>query len=673
MSRAFSSKKTSSLPPPPTPNTIATSYSNRRQSPRSPLQDLNRISSSSNSSDASSCVSSEAPRGCLRFLASSSFKTPVHHRPKNISKISNSAPHELALKHSKSKSSKENFPKGNVGLQTKTLIPNKAKKNPPCIYQWQSGMKSGLMAGKKSNPSSALNEHGRILPALPSTPKELKQKQGALGGRNDNVSEPANLKSCHGDRNMTPLSKKFAGSDLDVTVYRDVEDNPNKSISRTPPIHNSVSPEVQCGPSLVSTTTTPACYAAGYIVSGVTDKRKCRPRGILTVEENYLSSAKMADNSVDEDEKKTKDIIKKDSPSLLPLPSEALVQWLSSPSSMGEKILNSKSEIGVNESQALAESTTIGSCTSPSSSSKTFWNVSDSSDLSSAAYGIRRKPKSSISPGRLSEFQVPFDSIMLPSYPSILFSPNSTPSWRAGSSENLIDENSPFSMNSIGSGNVIQTPQSDSSSDLHVGLSLAHADNQKEDNSNPDVNSLSEVLLLENFLFNSSAPLEDSVNSSFQFDCLTMPYESIDLSKLPKFLDDQDPWLSGSTIDNGSQYQMRISWREGLMSQVNELDEFDCCRCLSDEEDLVDDSGSNRLSGTQVNVEVDGAKKLNYDAVLTETEDNELEIDGFGKEMFPDLVSCSGAESISTDEGGLVTSRDDSDWTLCYLNKLFEV
>jgi hypothetical protein len=229
---------------------------------------------------------------------------------------------------------------------------------------------------------------------------------------------------------------------------------------------------------------------------------------------------------------------------------------------------------------------------------------------------------SSICPGSLSEFQVPFDSI--------LFSPKSSPRLREDSSENVIDENSPFSLNSIGSGNVIRTPQSDSSSDLHVGLSLAHEDNQKEDDFNPNFNSFSDVLLSENFLLGSSMPLEDSVNSSFQFDCL--PYESIDLSKLPKNLDDQEPWLSSSTVENGSQSQMSISWREGLMSQVNEVDEFDSCRCLSDEEDLADNScNSNRVSGTLVNIEVDDSKKPYCDVGLSETEDKDLVLDGLGK------------------------------------------
>ncbi|XP_020223021.1 uncharacterized protein LOC109805375 isoform X2 [Cajanus cajan] len=681
MSRAFSSKKSSTLPPPPTPITVASSCAKKKPSPRSPLQDLNRISSSSNSSYASSSVSTEAPKGCLRFLSSSSFRTPVH-RPKSLTKTPSSVPHAVALKQSKSNSSKENLPKGNSGIRTKTLASDKAqtrRKKPPCLYQWQPGKKSWSMTGQKSKPCSALNEHGKLLPRLPSASKELKHKEDILGGLNDNACEHAHLKLCLGDVNSTP-SKKVIGSYLgDVRVFEDVEENPNASISRTPPIHDSVSPEIQCGSSLVSKTTTPACYGAGYVVSGVADKRKCRPRGILTVERYYSGCDKLTANSSDDDEKKVMDTDDHASPSLLPLPTEAVVRWLSSPSNKGKKNPSQKFEHGLNQSQGLGESTTLASSTSLSSSSKTFWNVSDSSDLSCGADGIMRKISSLISPSGLAEFQVPSNYKLSPSYSSLLFSPNPTPICRAGSSGkskrdryNLIDENSPFSLNSFGSQNVIQTPESDCSSYLHVGLSLVHTDNLKGDDSNPDLNKSSKMLLSENFL-NSSILLEDSVNSSFQFDCLTVPHESIDLSKHPNFLDDQDPWLSSSTTENASQSQMRVSWREGLMSQLYELDEFDCCRCLSDEEEIANDSGTDRFSGPQVNVETNDGKKLNSDVGITETEDNELEIDGLGKDNISALISCSGAESISTDGGGLVASGEDPDWTLCHVNKLFEV
>lgn len=688
MNRAFSSKKYSSLPPPPTPITVASSSSaaaascaKKKRSPRSPLQDLNRISSSSNSSYASSGVSTEAPKGCLRFLSSSSFRTPVH-KPKSITKTPSSVPRAVALKQSRSNSSEENLPKGNAGLRTKTLASDKARshrKKTPCLYQWQSGKKSESRTGQKSRPCSTLNECDKVLPRLASALGELKQKEDILGGISDSAGERAHLRLYHGDVNSTP-SKKVSGSHSeDARVFGDVEENPNESISRTPPIHSSVSPEIQCGSSFVPKTATPACYGAGYVVSGVTDKRKCRPRGILTVEKNYSGCDKIAADSFDNDEKKVMDANDHASPSLLPRPTEAVVQWLSSPRDKGKKIPTQKFENGLNQSQGLAESTTISSSTSPSSSSKTFWNVSDSSDLSGGANGTKRKTSSSISPSGHAEFQLPSDYKLSP-YSSLLFSPNSTPICRAGSSGkgkkdryNLIDENSPFSLNSFGSGNVIQTPQSDSSSDLHVELSLAHAGNQKEDNSDPALNSSSKIVLSESFHLGSSMPLEDSVNSSFQFGCLNAPYESIDLSKLPNFLDDQDLWLSSSTVDNALQSQMRISWREGLMSQLDELDEFDCCRCLSDEEEIANDSGINEFSAPKVNVERSGGKKLNSGIGIADTEDNEVDIEGLGKEKFPALISFSGAESISTDGDGLVVSRDDSDWTLCCVNKLFDV
>ncbi|OIV90652.1 hypothetical protein TanjilG_01733 [Lupinus angustifolius] len=649
MSRAFSTKKPSSLPP-PTPTAIGTSYTKKKRSPRSPLQDLNRISSSSNSSYASSNVSFEPPKGCLRFLSSSSFKAPVH-RPKNLSKTSNSVPDIPALKQSKSKSSKENLSKGNHGLQTKRLRSHKApqtlRKNPQYLYQWQSGSRTS----QKSKPCSALNEHGKNLPRLPPSSEEVKRKEDKLEGVNYSSGEHSQLKSCHSDATMTPLSENVTRSDLDGTVYGDVEENLNTSVSRTPPIHSSVSPEIQGGSSLVSTTT-PACYGAGYVVSGVTDKRKCRPRGILTVEDKYSGFDKMGASSFD-DEKKMAGVNNHVSPSLLHSPSEALVLWLSSPRDKGKKVLSRKSEIILSKHQGIVESTSLGYSASPSSSSKTFWNISDSSDLSGAADGAGRKLSPSISPTGLSECQAAVNSIS-PSYPSILFSPNSTPSFRPDGSEkekidhhNLMIGNSPFSQNSLGSGNVIRTPPSDSSSDLHIGLSLVHADNPKEDKFNPDHISLTDVLFSQEPSLSSSAPLKDSVNSSFQFDCSTVPYESIDLNKLPNFLDDTDPWLSSSTIENASQSRMRISWREGISQ--HEEDEFDCCRCLSDEEDLANDCGNNRLSDPQVNLRP-------------------------GKEIFPASISSSSdAESISTDGGGLVASTEDSDWTSCYKNKLFDV
>lgn len=691
MSRTFSAKKPS-LPPPPTappPTSLAKYVHTKKQSPRNPLQDLNRISGSSNSSDSSS-VSSEAPRGCLRFFlshssSSSSSKTPAQ-RPKYISKTPGSAPSAPPPKQPKSK---ENLSKGNSVEHTKKLTSEKAqkfKKNTPCLYQWQSGKKSGSKIGQKSKPSSVLNDHSSFLPRFPSASEESKQRGNRLEGINDKVGEWSQLKSCHNEATLTPTSKKATGSalvHLDSIDDGDLKENSNTSHSRTPPIQNSVSPEIQCGSSLVSATT-PACYAAGYVVSGVTDKRKCKPRGILIIEENNSSFNKVAADSFDdEDEKEIMGIEDKVNASLLPFPSEASMHWLSSPHNKKDKDIAEKSEDGPSPRVlGLEASTTLDSISSPLSRHRTSLDMSDSIDLSSAACCMSRKITTAISPSGLPEFQGFLDSISSPSYLPMFFSPNSTPGYEAGSSGkgkncqyNLTDNNSPLSQYSLSSANVIQTPQSDSSSDVHVGWSWMQADNPKEGNSNLDLSSISEAIPSASFF---SVPFEDSSNSSFRFDCSTLPPDSIDLSKLPKFLDDQDPWLSSSTVENASQSQVRISWREGLMSQLYELDEFDCCKCLSDEEDLADYCGSNKSPiyhgpQLQVNHEVDCDKKLNSDVKIAETDNSELGSEGPGIEIFPAPVSCSGAESISTDGGGLIASRDDLDWTSCYKNKLFEV
>ncbi|KAJ3671541.1 hypothetical protein LUZ60_007620 [Juncus effusus] len=79
----------------------------------------------------------------------------------------------------------------------------------------------------------------------------------------------------------------------------------------TPPIQASISPEIACGSSMAPT---PVCFAAGHVMTGVKDKRKCRPRGILTIgKENKIES-------VDDFDKSTV--------------TSASVRWLSSPSKL---------------------------------------------------------------------------------------------------------------------------------------------------------------------------------------------------------------------------------------------------------------------------------------------------------------------------------------------------
>lgn len=67
---------------------------------------------------------------------------------------------------------------------------------------------------------------------------------------------------------------------------------------------------------------TPVCFAAGHVVTGVVDRRKCRPRGIL----NLGNGNEVSFDATD----KTR--VSTSSPSLPPLITGASIQWLSSPS-----------------------------------------------------------------------------------------------------------------------------------------------------------------------------------------------------------------------------------------------------------------------------------------------------------------------------------------------------
>ncbi|KAJ0092607.1 hypothetical protein Patl1_27052 [Pistacia atlantica] len=295
------------------------------------------------------------------------------------------------------------------------------------------------------------------------------------------VSSGSEIRVC--DVNLTPLSKVATGSGLDFRENEkeiDVDDDEKLSIpsgneNKTPPIQASVSPEIQtqCGSSIVATATTPACYAAGYVVSGVTDKRKCRPRGILTVgEDNDISG-------FDEDDDSNKENVlgvvdNSSTVSMLPLPAEASMHWLLSPCNEEDEDHKENSEIG-------------------------SWNLSQS--------------------------------------------------------------------------------------------------------------------------------------------------------------------------------QMRISWRDGLVSRIFEMDEFDSCRYLSDEEEDASEYYNEQLKSCQnpeFNVDEGKYEILKNGFGSAEFVDTELKTGEKSEERLPSQLSCSCAESISTDGGGL-TASGDSDWTLCYKNQLFKV
>ncbi|RVW69063.1 hypothetical protein CK203_052177 [Vitis vinifera] len=573
----------------------------KKQRPRNPLKDLNHVATtiSSTNSSSSSSQSIEVPRGCLRFLLSnsSSSKSP-RYRPKALSKTPKSAPNARISKPSKSKPRKENIPKRAVGDEL-----HKPKKNPPCLYQWQS------RGPHKTKPNANSDK-------ISSGSEDLKQK-GCLVRGVDEAGEA--------------IQASLRGVPMKILLLN----------NKTPPVQPSVSPEIQCGSSLMAIT--PACYGAGHVLSGVTDKRKCRARGILTIGENHMLSfdkCKAFDNDVQ--------------------------------SGVGKKDENLK-EGSENPCGRLALSP------SPLSDMCNFSDKTTNTITSSSSID-RRSRKSLLSPTGLHEFQGFPGSLSDYMVGCSSLSPlHVTPCCKAQEETkyrySLVEESTPISMrtDSLGSGNVIQTPQSDSSSDRHAGSSLLNADVCKDRQFESELDSLAEVLQMTSFSPKSHISMWDPSGLSSQFDQLPTPYNSIDLSRLQKTLE-RASWNSSSTLENVSHSQMRISWREGLISRIFEMDELDCCRCLSDEEEdangCSDDQLKSHLS-PGLNVDVGNDQILTADFGSSKFLDCKPGADRKGKEKLLPQRPIACAESVSTDGGGLVASGD-SDWTLCYKNHLFE-
>lgn len=689
MNRPFSSKltrkptpATAQTPAPAPPTAKIDPRKNKKkkkdeeeQSHRNPLQNLNgSVAATCNSSGASS-VSIEAPRGCLRFFlshssssSSSSSKTPAH-RPKAPSKTPKSTP---IVRPSEPAKSKENLEKP---ISRKARL---SKNSPSCLNQWQSGKKPISRTWQKSKRSSVLNSNGDSASKL-----ESGSVVKIMVRTVDDARELIELKSCCDDEKFTPLSTTSSGLHLDCAAEKALEEYSSKSNNKTPPVQASVSPEIQCGSSMVSTTTTPACYGAGHVVSGITDKRKCRPRGILAIGDNntgFIKGKALCD--FDDDyvvEDTVKGVVTNSDTSMVPLPTEASMHWLLSPCNEDDEDHKENFENGSCGFQSLSGTVIPHSPFSPSSGHRFSSDVHNSTSVSKCT----RRNSSLISPIGLPLFQETLEPVN--GHFDVLSLPLSTPGCKNVTLKerriyryDLDGESSSFSMDSLGSGNVVCTPQSDSSTDRHAGLLWLTSDNHKAYQFDSELASATEALRVASSSLNSHASVKDQMDLSFQFDSLTTSCNSVVLAQFQQVLRDQGSWNSSSTLENESQSQMRISWREGLMSQICEMDEFDCCRCLSDgEEDDANRCSNDQLESSQSSDVKENDQILTKDSWSAKVGDNEPEVgvNGKGLDNFssgPPQFSCSCAESISIDGGSLLASVD-SDWTQCYKNELFQV
>ncbi|XP_022969790.1 uncharacterized protein LOC111468888 [Cucurbita maxima] len=576
------------------------------QGPRSPFRVLNGISFSpacntaSVGSDASS-TSTDAPRGCLRFFLSHSSSSSKTQTPANKLKSSSKNPkstsHVRPLKPLRSKPLKENAPKR--ALTHNSRAPAKPsstkleplKKNSPSLYRWPSGKK----------PCSLGTHKPKI---LASDGKELERR-----GAHSVVRMVDDANKCKpSDFNFTPMREIENGSGLDPTADKVVAlEASNKDHTKTPPVQASVSPELQCGSALVPTLT-PVCYGAGYVVSGISDKRKCRPRGVLIVGDNTpsISNVKPIQNFEEEDGSNKREtsnsVVLK-----VPSPIEAYMNWLLSPCNEEDEDLQDKSENASSHFEGFLE---------PLS----FEDISPS-----------------CAPNCLDV---------------ILTEGRGQPRYEVNG------ENSPFSIDSLSSDNVIRTPQSDSNSaPKHFPPWLTADSCHKHD---------------QNSASDSHKAMTSITDLSFQFDCLATISNSMDLNQFQKLLEDQAFRNSNSSCENLSKSQMRVSWREGLMSRIYEMDEFDSCRCLSDNEEENADTCSISLSDILKKTPLKHNDCEADPIICNSSCSSRLLVNEEAEEYEKsNEVACCCAESISTDGGGLMASGD-SDWHLCYKNGLFD-
>jgi hypothetical protein len=162
------------------------------------------------------------------------------------------------------------------------------------------------------------------------------------------------------------------------------------------------------------------------------------------------------------------------------------------------------------------------------------------------------------------------------------------------------------------------------------------------------------------------APLPDL---SFQFAGAPTPLKSVDLSSFKRSPRDMGLKRMETSFRKPVNAETRISWREGLVSRMFDIDDLDCCKWISDDEDspvlLHNDEalpeGTNPQPGEQ-QLGACGFVSVEFSCIGDELNNDSC---------MPYSNPVSVAESMRA-EGFELVSSDDSDWALFYRNHLFE-
>ncbi|KAG4177860.1 hypothetical protein ERO13_A10G003901v2 [Gossypium hirsutum] len=675
------------------PSHLSNIRSHRYPGSRRAFQAVENIIHGSNGHlSSSTSVSIEAPKGCLKFLLShcsyssspaatgtgSTRKTALNRRchtrtPKSarVSRLPRSKPFCFTKENSSSASVSNKLNRVKSSKSSKSSTSETPAVFNPVVeshYEESEELRFAPMAASKIASCSALdhlaagngNLKNRLVDDEKSNTSSSKSKTPPLQASFSpeiqctatmatSATTPACYVSGHLISGVTDKRKCRARGVLAVVRSRPNTEKSNTSSSdtKTPPLQASFSPEIQS----TAMAATPACYGAGHLLSGVTDKRKCRARGVLAVaqagpiDDGILSNGSN-DASFEEDCDAGLD--NKFSASMLPSPVEASMHWLLSPCHEKDHDKDDNQH-SASSHCFLEEHKTRLSPSSPLLDLRVSFDwcnfSNDTSDATNSGTGKSQRSTNSM----LISTQGPRFGLSLDCSSSPNVTPYSgliPPKEEEKHGYNIDGRNSPLSADTLGSENVMQTPKSDSSLERPVMLSCSRLkDHKRPHHLHSEILSITEDLRMASLSPESHLSIWDTNSSSIKFDRLSTPSDSMDLSRFQKILDDRYLWNSNSTFDDVSQSELRISWREGLASRIFEMDEFDSCRCLSDEEE-----------------------DLNVDAGNVPT----IKDGDENKEKLHSPLQCSYAESIATDGGGLAQSTD-SDWNLCYKNNLFQV
>ncbi|KAL9234516.1 hypothetical protein vseg_009381 [Gypsophila vaccaria] len=644
-------------------------------------------------------ASSSPPKGCLSFfLSNHSFTSKNGNNSQSkcgmVDKTPNSSPHFRVLKENVEKKL-SNFP-NLVNFRSKNV-----KKNPHL-------MKSEEGFGSKYDLSDGVNKF--------TSGFQFKLCDASLDVVN--VRKTGSSYDLSDDIVETTSGFEFGLSDDAVNVRKDGSkcgsctgnvdefaavdnlgrgcgsvsfsgsDNADKSVGddpALPAVQVSDLPEIRVGLASVVGATPDSCYAAGDVSNGVTDKWECsRDKGTVVNGSEGVSVVGELNNP-----RESRDC-------MVCAPTEASICWLST----GRAEKNSDS-CDDDEADSYADGSRLCECerllpfevvevsTSPSSGRGVSCTFS-ASDTSFATPNSRRSNfalYSDLSSEFRSLFGPSIDRLVSsPSSPSFVGSPTSKVEFlpKEGKSQYGHERRDSHSLeDSSESGNVMQTPATNSSLS-----NIRHSCQSLDPNSMSPNFSLSglsrdqisrlwfecELDSVTELLRDCQITELDSSRASSNFNPLIELDNSANSTLFGESTDRQISDISESLRHRLPDPEARIVWREGLASRMLEMGELDCCRYLSDNEDIVTGNCDASECCSSLQIAATLFDKLIDDSYNPTTLLQPADIISRNRGKSPLLKGTEPCLKAADDDGRYeLVPKGSSSWTVCYRNNLFQV